>query len=124
MFGEVASHLKECSHKPLHEFTSWQALSTYITLLASRKTIPPQSQMQSLLLKIHKWIDVNSSRIPEVVVLSLAQATLCDRNLFLANRAAFSLRFCAVRFLKDPGNHSTCRTRNNRISMYTFTAHR
>lgn len=124
MFGEVMSHLNECSHQPPEEFTSWRALATYITLLASRARIPPQGQMKTLLLKMHRWMRVNSSRVPESVMLALAQATLCDRNLLLANRAAFTLRVCGIEFLKDAENILTCRTRNNKISLYTFTAHR
>lgn len=124
IYGEVCSHLKECFQNPLKTFTSWRALATYMTVLASRRKSPGRNHMQPFFLKIHKLIDIHASRVPESMLLALAQASLCDSNTFLQQRAMFSLATCAARFLDNPENVTTYRTRNNRISLYTFTAHR
>jgi hypothetical protein len=125
MYNEVVEHLfTQCGDMPVKDFSSWRSLATYITLSASQKRLGPQAALKTRMVRFQKWMMGHLSTVPEFVVLAVAQASLCDHNAFFRKRMLVTLAQFAGKFLDNPDDVSTCRTRSSVVSLYTFTAHR
>jgi hypothetical protein len=125
VYSEVVEHLfTECRDKPVTDFTSWRALTTYITLSAGKEILSPQSALKQRMMRFQKWMLGHLSDVPEFVVLAVVQASLCDRNAFFRKRMLVTLSQFAGKFLDNLDDVNTVGARSNVVSLYTFTAHR